>query len=161
MSKSKMLEGHIKALKGLGDKTAQAGWFESARYPVDKEGNGGESVAYIARILNSGATIKKVNEDGVLVITIPARPFMRLARFMFMQERKALEKRLSQRIIRGKLDPEQFLNQIGMFLEGKILTAMKEGDWAPNAPWTIRAKGFDQPLVESGHMAQSVTSKVT
>lgn len=60
MSVSKMLDRHIKALKEIEGKKVEAGWFESNRY------SNGDSVAYIASILEYGAVINVAAHQQIL-----------------------------------------------------------------------------------------------
>lgn len=150
-----MLNAQINALKSMSAHSVEAGWFETDRYPAGKEGPG-RSVAENARVQEFGATI----ERGNTTITIPARPFMRLAWSMFSQDRSAIQVKVAGQLVRGKIDARQALGQIGMALEGYIVSAIRDGQWEPNAKSTIAGKGFDKPLIDSALMWQSVSSKV-
>lgn len=156
-ARSKMIDQHIAALKAAKDKQVEAGWFESARYPAAKGNSVGTSVAYIARVQEFGATIQR----GETTITIPARPFMRLAWSKFGQSRKKIQDAIAKQLVAGKIDSEQALGQIGLHLEGCIVESIRDGGWEGNAPSTIENKGFDKPLIDTGHMWQSVSSKVS
>lgn len=86
---------------------------------------------------------------------------MQLAFHNFSNDAKNIQERLLKKIFRGELPAERFLEQIGLVMEGYIVKSIKDGNWAPNAPSTVRKKGFDKPLVHYGTMSQSVTSKVS
>lgn len=94
-------------------------------------------------------------------ITIPARPFMQLAWRMFSEQRATVQRGIAKKLITGEMTPDNALAAIGLVLEGCIGKAMKNGNWTPNAKSTVRAKGFDKPLIDSAHMFQSVSSQVT
>jgi hypothetical protein len=154
-----IIKRHLEILRGMDGHTVEAGWFESARYQAGKdvpEKQVGMSVAKVAQINEFGATIKK----GGKVIVIPARPFMRAASKDFETKHVPIVKSLSKKIFDGKLKPPQALAQLGMFMEGVIVESIKKGDWVKNAPATEKAKGFNKPLIHTGQMWQSVTSKV-
>lgn len=155
---SKALEKQIAALKRMEGFQVEAGWFETDRYKSKKGGAAGESVARIARINEYGYS--RETEDGKKVV-IPPRPFMRLAWTMFSQQRNVYQNVIARKLIRNEISPEQALNQIGFALVGNILKSIKDGNWVRNAPSTIKKKGFDSPLTDTGHMAQSVNHKVT
>jgi hypothetical protein len=185
-----LVERHIEALKKLKGMSVEAGWFESARYVAGAKGNGepipenliGMAIAKIARIQEFGATInhpggtkytKDANgrvkfvssgpHDGVTkahTITIPARPFMRLASVNFAQKRNEVQHKIASQLIRGKINPVQAMGQIGLYMEGCIVDAIKNGAWQPNSKATERAKGFNKPLIDSAQMWQAVASKV-
>ena len=88
-------------------------------------------------------------------------PFMRHAWVTFSKERAALQKRIAKKLIDGEITPEQALGQIGLALEGQIAKSIKSGPWEPNATSTARRKGFNKPLIDSSHMLQSISSKVS
>lgn len=153
-----LVEDHIKTLRKMGDGwTVEAGWFETARYPAGKSGGAGMSVAQVARINEFGATIKR----ETYTITIPARPFMRLAYTRIKAKKADLQTRIAKQMIRGKIGPLEALAQIGLFMEGEIVQSIKNGGWTPNAPSTVARKGFDKPLINTALMWQSVASKVS
>ena len=150
--KSAALSEQIKALKQLDGLQVEAGWFETARYQAGPKVNPkmvGMPVATIARF----------NEFGTR--RAPARPFMRLAYKEFLSTKEALQKKVARQMIAGKADPEKAMKQIGLFMEGCIVNSIKNGGWAPNAPSTVKKKGFDTPLIDSGQMWQTVASKVS
>lgn len=117
----------------------------------------GRSIAANARVQEFGAVIKR----GNTTITIPARPFMRLAWTQFNQNRGEIQAKVAGKMVRGELNPDQGLGAIGLALEGSIVRAIRNGKWAPNAPSTVAAKGFDKPLINTALMWQSVSSKVS
>lgn len=144
-----------KMLKEIDGMQVEAGWFESAKYGTSTKGSGvspkqvGESIAVNARRQEFGTA------------TMPARPFMRMAAMQFSRKRTDIQMRISKRLLAGQIDAKQAVAQIGMAMEGEIVDSIKNGKWTPNAPSTIRAKGFDKPLVDTAQMFQTVTSKVT
>lgn len=170
MSKKKigLVERHIEALKTMKTMSAEAGWFESARYKAGKKANGqpiskdlvGTPVAKIARVQEFGATIVRKSEKGSYTIIIPPRPFMRMAAMDFNKQKDAVQHVIAAKILAGAITPEQGIGQIALFMEGCIVNAIKNGGWAPNAKSTADAKGFNKPLIDSAQMWQSVTSKV-
>ena len=94
------------------------------------------------------------------IIVIPARPFMRKAWLDFSNNRKAIQNKIAHQLIEGRIQPAQALGQIGMALEGYIVKSIKNGGWQENAPSTVAKKGFNKPLIDSGQMWQTVSSKV-
>lgn len=158
------MQRHIEALRALKGRSVEAGWFETNRYKAGKKKNGqeisdklvGQPIAKIARIQEFGATIKRGNKT----ITIPARPFMRLAWSNFGKQRQSIQKKIARQLIDGKIKPDQALGQIGLALEGCIVDSIRNGGWEPNAASTVKNKGFDKPLIDSSQMWQGVTSKV-
>jgi hypothetical protein len=180
MAKERLVDRHIRALKALGTaNNVEAGWFESNRYKAGKTGGGtikdkdgnkaqtkereidpkkvGMSIAWVMRIQNFGATIKR--KDGK-IIRIPPRPFMQLAYARFLKRRKQIQARMAEDLLKGKIKPEKVLSQIGLELEGCIVDSIRYETFEPNAPSTVAAKGFDKPLIDSAQAFQGVSSAV-
>lgn len=155
--RSKLIDKHIKALKEAKGKKVEAGWFESDRYGGTKKSATGVPVAKIARINEFGATITR----GKTTFEIPARPFMRGAWLSFSTDRKKIQAKIAKQIIDKKITGDQALGQIGNILEGYIVKSIRDGGWQNNAESTIKKKGFDKPLIDTGHLWKTVTSKVS
>jgi hypothetical protein len=150
--KSEALAAQIAQLKKLDGLQTEAGWFETARYQAGPKVNPkmvGMPVATIARF----------NEFGTK--RAPARPFMRLAYKDFLASKGALQKKVARQMMTKGVDAEKAMKQIGLFMEGCIVNAIKNGGWVPNAPSTVAKKGFDTPLIDTAQMWQSVASKVS
>jgi len=157
-----MIQRHIDALKKLKGRSVEAGWFASARYGSGAGGSPGQSVASVARIQEFGATIRKTSSKGTsYTVIIPARPFMRLAWKNFQNDRVKIQDKIAKDLISGKINADQALGQIGTALENSIVRSIRNGGWQANSPHTIRAKGFDKPLIDTAHMWQSVSSIIT
>ena len=58
-------------------------------------------------------------------------------------------------ILRGR-SAEQILKELGVFQKDLMQNEIITGDFAPNAPSTIRRKGSSKPLIDTGRMRQSV-----
>lgn len=158
--RSKMIDGHIKALAALKGATVEAGWFATERYskaPGVPDKQVGMPIAKVARINEFGATIDK----GTHVIVIPARPFMRGAWQAFLTNRKSIQSALADKLVKGKIKPDQALGQIGDAMVALIVRSIKNGGWQKNADSTIARKGWDKPLIHTSQMWQKVTSKHT
>lgn len=85
----------------------------------------------------------------------PARPFMRQS---FENHEAELQKAcdaVNKNIANGGT-AEDGLKKLGAFVKGLVQEEIVNGGFAPNAPSTIRQKGSAQPLIDSGHMRQSV-----
>ena len=99
------------------------------------------------------AEIAACNELGTS--DTPARPFMRKSFENHESELKAACDDANTLLSNGGT-AEQALNQIGVFCRGLVQEEIVEGDFAPNAPSTIKKKGSEQPLIDTGYMRQSV-----
>ena len=122
------------------DTTVEVGFFSEARY------EDGTPVAAVAAW----------NEFGTE--TIPERPFFRRA-IAEMEDGVA-------KVVKAGIDTEKMVvddrlaDRVGAYAQGQIqesITALKD---PPNAPGTVRQKGSRNPLLDTGHMRNSVTWKV-
>lgn len=93
------------------------------------------------------------NELGT--IKSPSRPFLRKSVDEneekinhFLQSKKA-------DLLQGK-SAEQVLKEIGLFQKDLIQEKITEGSFTPNVASTVRKKGSNKPLVDTGRMRQSV-----
>ena len=66
----------------------------------------------------------------------------------FLQSKKA-------DLLQGK-SAEQVLKEIGIFQKDLIQEKITEGSFTPNAASTVRKKGSNKPLIDTGRMRQSV-----
>ena len=51
---------------------------------------------------------------------------------------------------------QQALQKIGVFAKGLVQQEIVDGGFAPNAESTVKKKGSDKPLIDSGLMRESV-----
>ncbi len=79
----------------------------------------------------------------------------------FRSDRKKIQEKIARQIIERKITGDQAMGQIGLILEGYIVKSIRDGGWQGNADSTIKKKGFDKPLIDTGHMWKTVTSKVS
>lgn len=145
-------------LKGL-NKLREA--FEGKK--MAKVGVLGDGVQRDGEINN--ATLGLIHELGSPINNIPARSFLRMP---VEHESEAITKAVLRK--RGEIE-EAMANgdmnfaytQLGLAAEAAIIRAFATGgfgQWAPNAPSTIRAKGSASPLIDSGQLEGSITSEV-
>ncbi|ADF29323.1 RNA polymerase [Pseudomonas phage EPa61] len=187
---SELIAAHLQMLRAMRGRSVSAGWYSTARYPDKAGGSVGIQVARIARLNEYGGTIDhpggtRYIRDAIVRgrfvgvrfvrndfpgetevtkphrITIPARPFMRYAWNLFSADRAAIQNRIAMRLARGQITPDQALAQIGLALEGYIARSIRTGPWVANSASTVRRKGFNRPLVDTAHMLQSISSRVT
>jgi hypothetical protein len=93
------------------------------------------------------------NELGT--VRSPSRPFLRDSVDKHTSEIYAMLQRTAKRLAKGE-SAEDALKRIGVYQKGLIRKEIVNGDFAPNAPSTIREKGSDRPLIDTGRMRQSV-----
>lgn len=85
----------------------------------------------------------------------PARPFMRQSFENHEDELHAACNDVNAKLANG-VSARAALEPLGVFCKGLVQNEIKEGGFAPNSPATIKRKGSDQPLIDTGHMRQSV-----
>lgn len=99
------------------------------------------------------ALIAAYNEFGTS--TTPARPFLKQAVDNNQDKIKAMCEQTVKDISEGK-PTEQCLKQLGAFGVGLVQETITNGPFTPNDPKTIKRKGSDKPLIDTGQMRQSV-----
>ena len=166
------------------DPVLKVGFLENAKYPD------GTSVAMVAMINEFGATInreagqvtiyRQMNKAGTgflrkgrfvskskanfasthahdaYQINIPPRPFFRT----MIAKNQSSWGPATAKLLKQGMKPSTALETTGEVIAGQLresITAMKT---PPNAPSTIRKKGFDDPLIDSGYMLSRVDFEV-
>ena len=120
-------------------KSVKIGFFANATYPD------GTSVAQVA-VWNDWGTKR-----------IPPRPFFRT---FAKQAHDNAAKRIGKLLKANDYNAETTLDLLGTFEAGKLKAIINKGMPPPNAPYTIAKKGFDHPLLDTGHMRDSVAHEV-
>lgn len=108
----------------------------------------------------NGVTVAEVatyNEYGTG--RIPARPFMRQTVDAKQGDWANLAQNVEKRVV-GGMGIHQGLELIGIKAKGDTQEMIDKGDFAPNAPATIRRKKSSHPLIDTGRMRASVSFKV-
>lgn len=122
------------------------GFFEDSVYG---EENNNAQVAQIARD----------NEEGT--VKNPTRPFMRVGfGGKVAKQLPELFKANMKRIAEGKSTFTQEYTKLGSILTTEMKQSIIEWSTPPNSPRTIADKGFNDPLIKTGTMLESVESKV-
>lgn len=85
----------------------------------------------------------------------PSRPFLRKSVDENTAEINSFLQSKKEGLLRGE-PAEQILKEIGIFQKDLIQEKITEGSYTPNAASTIRRKGSDKPLINTGRMRQSV-----
>lgn len=97
--------------------------------------------------------IAMFNELGT--IHIPSRPFLRDSVDANADQINSFLQSTKKELLRGG-SAEDVLKKIGVFQKGLIQEQIVKGSFAPNSEATIRRKGSDTPLVDTGRMRQSI-----
>lgn len=143
-----------KDLKKLDKTTVKVGWFDEQRYGGD---NGNQPMAYIAMLLEQG----HINGADAAIpgAYTPPRPFMRVG---FKAEIMGSNQNFLKVIknVEDGSSPFKALSTLSPMLVSKLQKVMIDWNEPGNAALTIKLKGFDDPLRESGKLIKSVTAKV-
>lgn len=147
---TKVWDALLKNIATLTKSESEAGFYSDQGHP-----NSEDSLAQIATLNNFGGE----NPDPTRG-DIPARPFMTFSvqnaeRTVGRKMAKGLEGLLKSGNVFNALDlPAAELQKwIGWTIEMEEL-------YTPNAPATISKKGRDEPLSDSGYLAENVERKV-
>lgn len=121
--------------------TLRVGFLEKATYPD------GKPVAMIAAIHNFGAP-----RAG-----IPPRPFFT---HMINKHEDEWPEGFATQLRETDFDVRLTFERAGQAIAGQLRQSIVDTNEPPLAASTIARKGFDKPLVETGHMLNSVDSDV-
>jgi len=121
--------------------TLRVGFLEGATYPD------GKPVAMIAAI----------QEFGAPRANIPPRPFFRN---MIAKKSKEWPRAVADLLVQNDYDVARTLDQAGFAIEGQLRQSIQQTNAPPLAQSTIDRKGHSKPLVDTGHMLNSVDHEV-
>ncbi|MCY1196913.1 hypothetical protein D9M72_82690 [compost metagenome] len=128
--------------KKLGDGgSLRVGFLEGATYPD------GTPVALVAA----------VNEFGRPDRNQPPRPFFRS---MIAERQKDWPRALGAVAKNNDYDIDKTLGLMGEGIKGQLQESIQHMDSPPLSPVTVARKGFEKPLVDTGHMMNSVDYEV-
>lgn len=128
--------------KKLGDGgSLRVGFLEGATYPD------GTPVPLVAA----------VNEFGRPDRNQPPRPFFRS---MIAEKQKDWPRALGAVAKNNDYDIDKTLGQMGEGIKGQLQESIRHLDAPLLSPVTVARKGFEKPLVDTGHMMNSVDYEV-
>jgi hypothetical protein len=133
-------------LAAMGNKVSrnevlQVGFMENATY------ENGTQVALVAVVQDFGAPSRG----------IPPRPFFRNA----IANGKGTWPGVAKQLLKANdFDARKAFTALGVVIEGDIKASILGDGFIPLKPATIKRKGFDRQLVDTGHMLSSVTSRI-
>lgn len=116
-------------------------------------------------LMYNGKFVKKSKSNyatdhykGAYVINIPPRPYFRN---MIAKESPEWGKRVGRELKAADYDVTKALTAMGMLIQRQLRTSIRTTMDPPNAASTIRKKGFDNPLVQTGNMQRRVDYRVS
>lgn len=110
----------------------------------------------------SNAELAAVHEFGTLDGHIPARPFIGGTYDVKREDYVKMIRKGLDKVLIGKQTIEGLLGRVGLKFASDVKKTVigSEFQLLPNAPETIRRKGSDVPLVDTGRLVNSVTHEV-
>jgi len=109
------------------------------------------------RFLKPGAGYMVLGVTGPHKVTIPARPWLDVGVASGTQD---VIEYIRTEIGKGA-DMDHVIEGVGIVAAGATQQFMTDLKTPPNAPYTIKKKGSDNPLIDTGAMRASVTSTTT
>lgn len=88
--------------------------------------------------------------------TIPARPFISDCAEKNAGQIREAQNRLVYRVYQGGLSADMALAQLGKWYTNVQKGHILHGGWTPNAPATVKRKGSNRPLVDTGQLVNTV-----
>lgn len=139
--------------------TLRVGFLEGATYPVGSSGAKGarKFVKKKKAAAPSGpklvAMIAAIQEFGAPSRGIPPRPYFRR---MIRQRSPAWGSKLGKALKANAFEVDQSLGLMGQLIKGQLQQSINELVSPPLSPVTVARKGFSKPLIDTGHMLNSV-----
>lgn len=90
-------------------------------------------------------------------VTIPARPYFRT---MLDQKAPQWGAQAGKALKAAEFNAKVALGRMGELIQGELQGSIRDLTSPPLAPSTVRAKGFDKPLIQSGVLLRSVDFEV-
>lgn len=120
-----------------------------AKYKAVRRGKGGS----IRNTDQPLAVIAAIHEFGLG--GMPQRSFLRSA----FDENKPMINKMGDHIVNSAIkgiSTETALGQLGNDVQGMVKKKIVDGPFVPNSPATIKRKKSSQPLIDTGHLRQSI-----
>ena len=141
----------FKQIEELKKLQARAGFQHGREKAWKRTGKGGK------KIIEAEADIADVamwNELGTA--RSKPRPFLRQSVDNNTDQIKAMCSAQLNLLAKGTATAKDVLQALGALQVGLIQKTIRDGDFEPNRPSTIKRKGSDRPLIDTGRMRQSV-----
>lgn len=154
------LERHLRSIeKSLGQGAhVRVGFLGSATYPAGKDV--GKQVAQVAAWNEFGTIAPDANEEnnqGETPKGIPERPFIRT---MVAKKSPRWGQQLGVALKKSNYDAMKGLAIMGEIMQGQMRDSIENWTNPPNADATVKRKGFNKPLIDTGFMKTSVDYQV-
>jgi len=136
-------------MKLLGQTTTEVAiGFPKGQNSANAHYKNGQSILNVAIMNNFGTD------------TIPRRPFMEQSAPKLQEMWKKLQEKEQKNIQQGTTTIEAVMKTASVLGVAIVQQEISAGDFAPNAPETIKQKKSDKPLIDSGDMRKYVAGVV-
>lgn len=104
----------------------------------------------------TNAQLMFIHSEGSPVHNIPPRPVIDIT---LKEEKGKINEKFKKalNIVLGGGSPRVELEKLGIYVVNKIKAKFGSEDLAPLKPATIKAKGSDRPLIDTGQLRNSIT----
>lgn len=143
-SGGEMFEAYLRSVanKITNPAQLQVGFFEGST-----ESKSGASTPLVAATMEFGSPAKG----------IPPRPFFRR---MISENSPHWGEDMANLLDHTNLDARAALDLLGESMAGELVQSITDQVYAPLKPATVKAKGFNTTLVDTGDMKRAVTHRV-
>lgn len=143
----------LAAVRELGARDVKVGFPEKTggRGDADTEADAGGD----GELTNP--EIAYIHEFGAPEAKIPERPFLIVGVEGALPTITKIMKDGVKAALNGKDTADQTLNKIGLIAQGAVQQKIVDGPFVPNAEITIKSKGSDKPLIDTGALRQAVS----
>ena len=111
------------------------------------------------------AQVAKWNNTGVKAVgggwRIPPRPFMEISAILNDMEMKKYNQQIMLSLTEGRNSVEKAMDFVGKELADNVRVAIGEGAYVALSSTTVKLKGSDTILIDSGYLFDSAEHKVT
>lgn len=166
-------------IKKLAKARIEAGWIDAG----EKHADSNLTMAELAYLLEYGARVKVTpkmrgffavgglkNEadekspvflkKSTRFINIPPRPMLRMTARDCGKEWVKKAGQLSKAVLYDKMEADEAHKMLALQLEQDIKKTMANGNFAPNAPLTVKLKGKNTPLINTFGLLNAVRGEV-
>ena len=108
----------------------------------------------------TNAELGAIHEFGVPEKNIPERSSMRSTASEESQNLGRLAKIQISECLRGETSAHDAFATVGVYLQGKIVDKITDGDFEPNTEATVKRKKSSKPLIDTGQLRGAITYEV-
>ncbi len=146
VNRTNKMQQVIKSISDLGNLRIMAGWV----HPGQKHGDGKLTMAQLACVMEYGAKVGKKTY-------IPPRPMLRMTGRLKSKSWVRQAGKLGKSVLEGKKNAADAPAILGQIIADDIKGVMNNSFlFTPNAPSTVRKKGKNAPLIDTGELRDAV-----